>query len=155
MGAEKNDQAGELALSAGGGLERASIHPAHLAEGLLQAEHHLERALRQGVGRHRVEAQKAGDARGPLVDLRVVLHGAGPERVHARVDGEVLLAELHVVAHGLGLRDLGQAGLLLAEQVAIEGGRIHLRDLGLGQRSARDRGQGQGRQADEWRAPAR
>jgi hypothetical protein len=44
----------------------------------------------------------------PLVELGVVLHRAGPERVKAGVNIEVALGEAVVVAHQLGLGDLGQ-----------------------------------------------
>ena len=53
---------------------------------------------------------KPGQARRPLVDLRVVLHRARPERIELRVDAEVPLREAHEVAERLGLAHLGQAG---------------------------------------------
>ncbi len=63
-----------------------------------------------GVGRHRVEVREPGQARGPLVELRVVLHRARAERVEPRVDRVVELAQVDVVAHDLGLGELGQRG---------------------------------------------
>src|SRR5260221_13270545 len=44
----------------------------------------------------------------PLVHLRVVLHGARPERIKLRVDAEVPLAQPHEVTNRFGLADLGQ-----------------------------------------------
>ena len=71
--------------------------------------HDLERALRQRVGRHRVEPEEAGDPRRPLVDLGVVLHRARPERIELRVDAEIPLREPDEVAERLGLAHLGEA----------------------------------------------
>src|SRR5438132_6128703 len=48
------------------------------------------------------------ERRNPIVDLRAVLHGAGAERVHARVDGVVELGEVREMAHHLRLAELGQ-----------------------------------------------
>ena len=59
---------------------------------------------------------KPRQARGPLVDLGVVLHGARAERVDAEVDGEVLLAQAHEVTERLGLAHLGQRRRLAAER---------------------------------------
>src|SRR5262249_42894242 len=68
----------------------------------------LERALRVFVGRERVKTREAGKARGPLVDLRIELHRARPERVKLRVDAIVPLREANEVTERFGLAHLGE-----------------------------------------------
>ncbi len=48
----------------------------------------------------------AFEARDELVDAGVVLHGAGAERIHAEVDGEVPRGEAGEVADDFDLADL-------------------------------------------------
>ena len=67
-----------------------------------------ERALRDLVGRQRVEVGEARQAGRPLVELRVVLHGARAERVEPGVDRVVELRQVDVVADDVGLVHLGQ-----------------------------------------------
>src|SRR5439155_2918027 len=57
----------------------------------------------------RMEVPESGQGRQALVDARVVLHRAGPERVEAGVDSEVPGRELGVVPEEIGLCDLRQA----------------------------------------------
>ena len=59
---------------------------------LLQPVHHFQRALHRLVGLQRVDAGEAGQAGHVLVDLGVVLHGAGAERIEAAVDAVVAAA---------------------------------------------------------------
>ncbi len=104
----REQQAGQLALGAGGGLERHVRQAGDLRERALQAPHEVERALRVLGVLERVEPGVPGKRREPLVQLRVVLHRAGAERVEALVQVEVARRERGVVAHDLGLGDLGE-----------------------------------------------
>ncbi len=112
----RQQQAGELAVGAGARLERDVRHAGDLAERLLQAVHQLERALRPRRILQRVQAGVAGQAGDPLVQLRVVLHRARPERIEAGVEIEVALRQAVVVAHDLRLGDLRQLRRLGAPQ---------------------------------------
>ena len=56
-------QPGQLALRAGGGLERDGVEPGDLGEDLLQAPHELERALRALLLLVRVEVAEAREQR--------------------------------------------------------------------------------------------
>ncbi len=96
-------QPGELAVRAGGGLQRDVRQAGDLRERSLQAPHQLERALRAGGVLQRVQSRVSGQRRGALVQARVVLHRARAERVEARVEVEVALGDAHVVAHDLRL----------------------------------------------------
>ena len=115
-------QPGQLALRAGGRLERDGGQAGDLGEDLLQVPHQLERALGALVLLVRMEVAEAGQRDDALVDARVVLHRAGAERVEAGVDPEVAVGERGEVAHELGLGDLGQARRRRPAQM--------LRDLG-------------------------
>src|SRR5215213_7015481 len=62
-----------------------------------------------------METGKTGVAGDGLVDLGVVLHRAGAERVRIDVDGVVLLAQPGVVANHVDLADLRPAEMLTRE----------------------------------------
>ena len=102
-------QAGELAVGAGRGLEADVRQAADLAQRLLQQPHQLQRPLGPARVLGRVQAGVAGQRRDPLVEARVVLHRAGAERVEAGVEVEVAPREAVVVADDLRLGDLRQA----------------------------------------------
>ena len=128
------EQAGELAVRAGRGLQADVGQPADLAEARLQQPHQLQRALRAPRVLGRVQPGVAGQRRDPLVEPRVVLHRAGAERVEAGVEVEVAPREPVVVADDLRLGDLGQARRLGAQQ--LRGDQLlerRLRDFGVGQ----------------------
>ena len=76
-----------------------------------------------------MQPREAGQARDPLVDLGVVLHRAGPERIHAQVDREVLLRESNEVPEHLRLAHLGKRRLFLATLLAIERLQIDLGEI--------------------------
>ena len=124
-------QARQLALRAGGRLERARVEPGDLLQDLLQAPHQLERTLRPVLLLVRVEILEAGQHRDALVDARVVLHRAAAERVEAGVDPEVAGRELGEVADDLRLGELGQARRLGAAQLL---GHLGGRQVVAGQR---------------------
>jgi hypothetical protein len=101
-------QAGELAVRAGRRLERHAIHAAHLGQHALQLPHELERSLRivfRRVGMKTAEPRQTGDV---LVDLRIVLHRARPQRIEALVDAEVAVRQPRVVTHDVEFADLRQ-----------------------------------------------
>src|SRR4051794_4177124 len=121
----------QLALRAGGRLERARVQPRDLDQRLLQAPHQLERALAAVLVLVGMEVAKAGEHHEPLVDARVVLHRAGAERVEARVDAEVPGRELGEVPEDLGLCELRQPRRRLPAQLFrnLRGRDVRLRQL--------------------------
>ncbi len=123
--------AGQLAVGAGAGLQRDVRQTADLAQRALEVPHQLQRALGPLRALERVQAGVAGQRRDALVQARVVLHRARAQRVEARVQVEVALGQLHVVAHDLGLGDLGQAGALGAAET-IGQQPVDLRHVQLG-----------------------
>ena len=131
VGADHQDP-GELAVGAGRGLERDRVHAADLGEHPLELPEELERALGGRVGRQRVQVREARQARGPLVELGVVLHGARAQRVEARVHRVVELGQVHEVTGHLGLGELGQrrrSGAPRGGRDPVEGARRRVRDL--------------------------
>ena len=98
----------ELAVGARRRLQRDVRQAGDLRQRSLQAPHQLERPLRARRVLQRVQPGVTGQRRDALVQAWVVLHRAGAERVEAGVEVEVALGDAHVVAHDLGLGDLGQ-----------------------------------------------
>ncbi len=122
------EQAGQLAVRARRRLQRHVRQPGDLRQRALQAPHQVERALGVLGVLKRVEPRVPGQGGHALVQLRVVLHRARPERVEALVQVEVLRGERGVVAHDLGLGHLGQ----LRGPLAHERGRQHVLHRHLG-----------------------
>ena len=104
------------------GRERHRRHAGQRLQPVGQLVHQLERALDGGDRLQRMEVGEAGQARQLLVQPRVVLHGARAERIERQVDGVVLLAEPHIVAHRLRLGEAGQAVSVGAGQAGEVGG---------------------------------
>ena len=63
----------------------------YLLERCLEAIHQLQVALGQPLRLERVAAGKAFQGRGRFVDLGVVFHGAGAQRIEVGIDAEILL----------------------------------------------------------------
>ena len=121
-----DEAAGQLALRAGDRLQRDLVETGDLAQHLLQLAHQLQGALDGAgvlVGVDVGEPRQAGH---DLVDLRVVLHRARPQGVHADVDGVVLLGEAGVVTDDVDLADLGPVEAL-ADHPLRQGRLRHVR----------------------------
>ena len=108
-----HEHPGQLAVGARRRLQRDRIEPADLPEQLGEQPHQLERALRQGLRVERMRLGQPGQPRRPLVDLRVVLHRARPERIEVQVDRLVEVRQPVVVAQQLELAHLRQAWRVL------------------------------------------
>ena len=120
--------AGQLAVRAGGGLQRDGVHAGDLGQRGFQARHHFHGALRQRFRLVGMRPGQAFDARHQLVDARVVLHGAGAQRIHAVIDGVVPGGEAREVADGFHFADFGEAVDLGAHVFGAQGcGRVHRR----------------------------
>ena len=135
IGADEQD-AGELAVGSGGGLEGDGVHAGDFDELIGERLHDAQRALRDLLGLIGMGSGDAFEAGDDLVDARVVLHGAGAERVHAEIDGVIPGGEAGEVADDLDLADLGERGGRGAQRVAEFGGGI---DFGNVERRRGDR----------------
>ena len=112
--------AGQLAVCARSRLERDRVHAEHFAELAAQHVQRLQRALRRFDRLQRVQLRKARQRRHFLVDLGVILHGAGAERIESVVHTVNALAKRRIVPRQLVLADLRQAQLrraLVCERV--------------------------------------
>ena len=110
--------AGELAVRAGGGLQRDGVHAGDFDEAALQQVDDFKHALRERLGAVGMRFGQAFDARDEFVDARVVLHRAGAERIHAEVDGVVPGGEAREVADDFDLAQLGQQARRFAVRIA-------------------------------------
>ena len=105
VGAQQ-EQPQKLPLRPRGRLQRDGVEARHCSEGALESPHQLEGSLTTLDLLMRVKIAESRQRGQQLVDPRVVLHGAGAERVEARVDAEVAGGELREVAQQLRLRKL-------------------------------------------------
>ncbi len=139
----REQQPGQLAVRPGRWLKADVLEPGELRKRALEAPHQLQRPLGAGRILGGVKPGMAGERRDPLVQPRVVLHRARPERVGARVQVEVPARQAVVVAHDLGLGDLGQCGGLRAQEPLRdevgEGARGDVEGRERGGAAARDR----------------
>ena len=103
IGLEHQDR-GELRLRARGGLQGDRVHSGELGEHPLELREERQRSLDRALRLLRMQVRE--ERRNPIVDLRVVLHGAGAEWVHARVDGVVELGEVREMTNHLRLAEL-------------------------------------------------
>ena len=128
---------GENPLGPPGGVQAEPVHAGDGLQVLLGLVHHLEDALGGGLVLVGVQLGKPGVPDEALVDLGVVLHGAGAQAdvdVDVRPDG--LLGQAEVVAQQLHLpqlRQFGGLGAAVAGGDGIPGGLGHLRLDGLGE----------------------
>ncbi len=101
-------QAGELAVSARRRLEGHAVHAGDLTQQLLRLCIGLQAALDRLHRLERMDLGKAGQRRHVLVDLGVVLHGAGAQGIEPVVDAVDPLGQGGIVAGQLRLRHMGQ-----------------------------------------------
>ena len=115
------------------GRHRHRRHAGELFQPARQLGDQRERALHRLLRLQRMDVGKTGEPRQLLVQARVMLHGAGPERIKARIDRGVALRQPHIMAHRLRLREAGKADRLFARAAAEPIGRqIHLRKIDPG-----------------------
>ena len=125
---------GELAVRAGGRLQRDRIHAGDFGENRFERPHYFENALRERFRLIRMRPRQAFDARHLLIHARIVFHGAGAQRIKAEIDGVVLRGEAREVTDRLHLAHFGKA-LDFGARVAsaqrgrrIDGGNIQGRE---------------------------
>ncbi len=110
--------AAEFAMGAGLGADGHGVQAGELEQ---PAAHLGDQVERAGDGRRRlqrVDVGEAGEPRHLFVEARVVLHRARSQRIKPGVDGVVLLAEAHVVAHRLRLGEAGKIDRGFAREFA-------------------------------------
>jgi hypothetical protein len=108
-------EARQFAVRAGGWLQGDTRHARDFRQVALKLVDELDCALGCVVGLQGMQAREAGQGCHILIELGVVFHSAGAERVEARIHAEVTLREVRIVAHDLDLADLRQGRGLLAQ----------------------------------------
>jgi hypothetical protein len=91
-------------------------------------------ASSSGVCGCSLQETRAG-ARGPLVDLRVVFHGARPERVELRVDAEVPLRQPRKCRYASGSLTSGSSAARARATAPKSGARVDVGHVELRQRT--------------------
>ena len=127
MPCANQQDAGELAMRAGGGLQRDGVHAGDVDQAALQQVDDFENALGERFGPVGMRFGQAFDARDELVHARVVLHGARAQRIHAEIDGVVPGGEAREVADDFDLAQLRQQARRLAVRIAQQLRRRRLR----------------------------
>ena len=94
-----NHQARELSMGAGARGESKGMHARDGPQGLVHLLIHLANAGNQGVLFQRMLGREAGQRGNLLVNLGIVLHGAGTQRIEAGIHTEVHLGEVGVMPH--------------------------------------------------------
>src|SRR6185437_16384817 len=120
---------GELAMSAGRGLERDRLHAGDFKQAILQQLDNFERSLRKRFGLIRMSLGNAFEARDKFVHARVVLHRATAQRIHTEIDRVIPGGEAREVANDLNLAQLGQRRLVDACGVAKQRDRVGLGNI--------------------------
>ena len=88
------------------GQEGEVLHTCNLGKGLVHKVQHFPGSLHSRFGLEGVQGVERRDDF--LVDLGIVFHRAGTQRIEAGIHAEVHLAEVGVVAHHVHLADLGK-----------------------------------------------
>ena len=86
-------------MSAGVGLEREMCQAGEGTERLLQESDQCQRTLHGGLGLQRVQVLELWQGSYLLIELGVVLHRTRPQRIEARIDAEVTVREVGIMAH--------------------------------------------------------
>ena len=109
-------QSRQLTMGACIGLEGEMSQTREGTERLLQKDDEGTCACHRGFGLQGVQVLELGQRGHLLVDLRIVLHRTGAEGIEARIDTEVIVGEVRIVAHHRQLVALRQCCLFLAAE---------------------------------------
>jgi hypothetical protein len=106
----------ELALGAGRRLQADMIHAADLGQRLFQLPKQFHRPLKQFRRRLRMNRRESRQVRHDFVDLGIVLHGAGTERIELPFDREIALRQAREMTQHFQFSQLGKPGDFLPQQ---------------------------------------
>ena len=114
-------QAGEFALRARGGLQSDGVHAGDFEEALLQKTQDFQAALRELLRLQRVLGRDAVEACDEFIYARVVFHGAGTERIHAEVDRVIPRGEAREMAEDFDFADFWETLDAFGAQTRAQG----------------------------------
>ena len=104
-------------MGTGVGLEGEVIQPREGTERLLQEDYQRPGAHHRMLRLQGVQVLELWQGSHLLVDLRIVLHRTGAEGIEARINTEVIIREVRVVAHHRQFVALWQRGILGTAQL--------------------------------------
>ncbi len=131
-GAHHQD-AGQLALGSGGGLQRDGIHAGNLQQRLAELLHDAQGSAGERLGLQRVPVSQPFQPRDELIDARVVLHRAGTQGIESAVDAVVPGAQARIVADDFQFTDFGEVRNVFPNPgqngAGVHGGYVQRRQL--------------------------
>ena len=92
--------------------------PVSVVSQVINCGNQRQRALGGGARRQGMQIAEAGQPRHLLVQARIVLHGAGAQRIEPGIDGVILPRQPHIMADHFRLAEARQADGALAAQAA-------------------------------------
>jgi hypothetical protein len=113
-------------LRASRGLPGDAVHAGYLKEAILEELDDFQAALRKFLGLIGVFGGDAIQASDEFVYARIVLHGAGTERVHTQIDGVIPGGETSEVAQNFDFAYFGKIGDALVAMMTAQ----HFRGVG-------------------------
>jgi len=116
-------QSGELSLGPGGWLQGDGIHAGNFQEALLEQPQNPQASLRKFLRLIGVLRCDSFEPRHKFIDARIVLHGAGTQRVHSQVNRVIPGGKTREVAEHLDLADFRKTLDVFAQM----GGAQHFR----------------------------
>ncbi len=110
--------AAELAMRARLGRQRDARHAGQFLQPVRKFVHQFERALHGLLRLQRMHVADARQACHLLVEARIVLHGAGSERIKARIDRIILRRQAHEMAYDFRFRHARKSDAALPFETA-------------------------------------
>ena len=107
--------------------------PVSVVSQFINSRDQRQRALGGGARRQGMQVAEAGQPRHFLVQARIVLHGAGAQRIKPRIDGVILPRQPHIMADHFRLAEARQAdGALAAQAAQPRLGHLHIGQIHAG-----------------------
>jgi hypothetical protein len=103
-----DQQTGQLALSSGSWLQSNGVHAGDFSERIFEGLEHLQSALYRLFWLLRVQVGETWQACHVFINLGVIFHGAGPERVEANINAVVQAGKSCEMPNDVEFRHRGQ-----------------------------------------------
>ena len=98
----------EFAVGTGARQEGEVLHAGNRRQGRIKPVNHLLRALHSICRLQRMQAGKQWMRGNFFVDLGVIFHGAGSQRIESRIYAKVHLAQISIMTHYVNFADFRQ-----------------------------------------------
>jgi hypothetical protein len=111
-------------LRAGSGLHGDGVHTGDFEETIFEQLYDFQAALRKFLGLIGMLSGDAVEAGDKLVYARIVLHGAGTERIHPQIDGVIPGGKTREVAQNFDLTNFRKPGNALVAMMTAQDPRV-------------------------------